>query len=114
MTAKTLFQKILDKEIPAKLVHEDALCGAFRDISPQAPTHILIVPRKPLRGIDAATPEDEAILGHLLYVAKKIADAEGLGGGYRLVINNGADAGQSVAHLHIHLLGGRSLAWPPG
>ena len=114
MTEKTLFQKILDKEIPAKLIHEDAVCGAFKDINPQAPTHILIVPRKPLRGIDAATPEDAQILGHCLVVAKKLADQEGLANGYRLVINNGPDGQQSVPHLHIHLLGGRKMSWPPG
>ena len=114
MAEKTIFQKILDREIPAKLVYEDDLCGAFRDIDPKAPVHILIVPRKPLPGVGAALPEDVGLLGHLLYVGKLIAEKEGLSGGYRLVINNGADGGQSVFHLHVHLLGGRKLAWPPG
>lgn len=114
MTQKTLFQKILDGEIPAKFVHKDDVCGAFHDINPQAPVHVLIVPRKPLRGIDAATPEDQAILGHLLVTAKKLADQLGLAGGYRLVVNNGPDGQQSVPHLHIHLLGGRLMSWPPG
>ena len=111
---KTLFQKIADREIPATLVHEDDRCIAFRDIQPQAPVHLLIVPRKPIPGLDALTPEDAALVGHLFVVARQLAAAEGLAGGYRTVFNNGPDAGQSVDHLHLHLLGGRKLTWPPG
>ncbi len=112
--SKTLFQKILDKEIPADIVFEDELCGAFRDINPQAPTHILIVPRKPMPGISAMTPEDKALIGHLFHVAAQLARDLDLAQGYRLVINDGAHGGQEVPHLHIHLLGGRPLTWPPG
>jgi len=111
---KTLFQKIADKEIPAKLVHEDAVCVAFRDIAPQAPTHILIVPRKPIPRVAEATAEDQAILGHLLLVAGQLSRQLGLAKGFRVVINNGPDGGETVPHLHVHLLGGRALDWPPG
>ena len=112
--AKTLFQKIADREIPADLVHEDDRCVAFRDINPQAPTHILIVPRKPIPGLSDLEDGDAALIGHLFVVARRLADQEGLGGGYRTVVNNGPDGGQSVDHLHVHLLGGRKLTWPPG
>ena len=111
---KTLFQKIADKEIPAKLIHEDAVCVAFHDISPQAPTHILIVPRKPIPRVAEATVEDEATLGHLLLVAGQLSRQLGLAKGFRVVINNGPDGGETVPHLHVHLLGGRPLDWPPG
>ena len=114
MTAKTLFQKILDHEIPSQLLHEDELCGAFRDISPQAPVHVLIVPRKPIPGVSALESGDAAIVGHLFEVARKLAAELGLGSGFRLVVNDGADGGQTVPHLHVHLLGGRPLRWPPG
>jgi len=115
MAEKTLFQKICDKEIPATIVHEDDLCVAFRDISPQAPTHILVVPRKPITRIALAQPEDAAVLGHLLLIAGNVARAEGIDeSGFRLVINNGPDGGEAIPHLHIHLLGGRQLQWPPG
>lgn len=115
MADKTLFQKICDKEIPATIVHEDDLCVAFRDISPGAPVHILIVPRQHLPRIAAATPADQALLGHLLLTAGNVARSEGIAdSGFRLVINNGPDGGESVPHLHVHLLGGRALAWPPG
>lgn len=110
---KTLFQKIADGEIPADLVYEDDRAVAFRDIDPKAPTHVLIVPRKPIPRADAIEPEDEALVGHLFTVARKVAEADGLTD-YRLVVNNGAGAGQSVFHLHVHLLGGRGLQWPPG
>jgi histidine triad (HIT) family protein len=113
--SKTLFQQIADREIPADLVHEDDRCVAFRDINPQAPTHLLIVPRKPIPSSNAVAPEDAETVGHLFVVAKKLAADEGVAeGGYRLVINCGADGGQSVDHLHLHLLGGRPLKWPPG
>jgi histidine triad (HIT) family protein len=112
---KTLFQKIYDGEIPAGIIHRDEMCCAFRDISPQAPTHILIVPRKPIPRIGAADAEDEALLGHLLVTAAKIARELGIAEtGYRIAVNNGPDGGESVPHLHVHLLGGRQLAWPPG
>ena len=115
MSEKTLFEKICDKEIPADIVHEDETCIAFRDISPQAPTHILIVPRKPITRIGEAAPEDQATLGHLLLIAARVASAEGIAdSGFRLVINHGADGGEAVPHLHVHLLGGRKLQWPPG
>ena len=112
--SKTLFQKIADKEIPAKLIHEDEFCVAFYDIAPQAPVHVLIVPRKAIARIAEAGAEDQALLGHLLLVAQKVAKQLGLAKGFRLVINNGHDGGESVPHLHVHLLGGRALGWPPG
>jgi histidine triad (HIT) family protein len=115
MSEKTLFQKICDKEIPATIVHEDELCVAFRDISPQAPVHILIVPRKPVTRIGLAETSDQTVLGHLLLTAATVARTEGLAEtGFRLVINNGPDGGEAVPHLHVHLLGGRKLQWPPG
>lgn len=112
--AKTLFEKIIDKEIPATLVHEDEYCVAFRDINPGAPVHILLVPRKPIARLCDAGADDQALLGHLMLTASKIAAAEGHGEAYRLVVNNGAEAGQSVFHLHLHILAGRPLHWPPG
>lgn len=114
MAEKTLFQKIMDGEIPADVVYEDDSCIAIRDINPQAPTHILIIPRKPIPSLDDVTEEDAPLVGHLFVVARSIAAEEGLDGGYRTVFNTGGDAGQSVPHLHLHLLGGRELAWPPG
>jgi histidine triad (HIT) family protein len=115
MPDKTLFEKIRDKEIPAAIVHEDDHCLAFRDISPQAPVHILIVPRKAVPRIGLAENTDEALLGRLLLAAAQVARREGVAeSGYRLVINNGRDGGEAVPHLHIHLLGGRKLDWPPG
>lgn len=110
---KTLFQKIADGEIPADIVLEDEHAVAFRDINPVAPTHVLIVPRAPIPRADAVEPEDEALIGHLFTVARKVAKQEGLED-YRLVVNNGAGAGQTVFHLHVHLIGGRDLRWPPG
>ena len=112
--AKTIFQKIIDGEIPADIVHEDDQCVAFRDASPQAPTHILIVPRKPIPSLDDVTDTDAPLVGHLFTVARDVADEEGLDNGYRTVFNCGPDGGQSVDHLHLHLLGGRPLDWPPG
>ncbi len=115
MAEKTLFEKICDKEIPANIVHEDDRCVAFRDISPQAPLHILIIPRKPVPRIGLAEEEDESLLGHLLLTAARVARGEGIAdGGYRLVINNGPHGGEAVPHLHVHLLGGRQMEWPPG
>ena len=112
---KTLFQKIADKEIPSTMVYEDELCVAFRDITPVAPVHVLLVPRKPIPSIEAATAEDAALLGHLMLKVGEIARAEGLDeDGFRTVLNTGEDGGQTVPHLHIHIIGGRSLQWPPG
>ncbi len=112
---KTLFEKIAAREIPSQIVYEDDKVFAFRDIKPGAPTHVLIVPRKPIPRIAEAQPEDHAVLGHLLLKAAEVASKLGLDkSGYRLVINNGPDAGESVPHLHMHILGGRHLAWPPG
>jgi histidine triad (HIT) family protein len=111
---KTIFQKIIDKEIPADIVFEDDRCLAFRDISPQAPTHVLVIPKKAIVSLAQAQDEDAALLGHLLIVARKIAEQEGLSNGYRAVMNSGPDGGQSVDHLHVHVLGGRKLSWPPG
>lgn len=113
--SKTLFEKIIAREIPATIVYEDDLVLAFKDINPGAPTHVLIVPKKPILRIAEAQPEDHQVLGHLLLKAAEVAKQLGLvQGGYRLVINNGPDAGESVPHLHLHILGGRRLAWPPG
>lgn len=115
MSDKTLFEKIRDGEIPADIVHRDEHCLAFRDISPQAAVHILIVPNKPIARIGLAEAADKSVLGHLLLTAAEIARNEGIAeSGYRLVINNGPDGGEAVPHLHIHLLGGRKLDWPPG
>jgi histidine triad (HIT) family protein len=111
----TLFEKIIAREIPADIVFEDDQCLAFRDISPQAPVHILIIPKKPIARIGAAQADDQSLLGHLLLIAAEIARRENIAPtGYRLVINNGPHGGETVPHLHIHLLGGRPLAWPPG
>ncbi|MFM9000864.1 MAG: histidine triad nucleotide-binding protein [Opitutia bacterium] len=114
MAPKTLFQRIADKEIPAKLVHEDELCVAFHDIAPQAPVHVLIVPRKAIPRVAEAASEDAAVLGHLLLVAGRLSQSLGLAKGFRLTINNGPDGGETVPHLHVHLMGGRALGWPPG
>jgi histidine triad (HIT) family protein len=110
----TIFQKIIDKEIPADLLHEDDDCIALPDISPQAPVHVLIIPKQSLAKLQSATQADQALLGHLLLVANQLATQLNIADDYRLVINNGAKAGQSVFHLHIHLLGGRVMNWPPG
>jgi len=111
----TLFEKIIARQIPAQIVYEDDLVLAFRDINPQAPTHVLIVPKKPIARIAEANSADHALLGHLLLKAGEVAAKVGLkDGGYRLVINNGPNGGESVPHLHCHILGGRQMAWPPG
>ena len=113
--SQTLFEKIIAREIPAEVVYEDDRVLAFRDIQPQAPVHILIIPKKPIPRIAAAAEADKDLLGHLLLQARSIAEKLGLSEtGYRLVINNGPDGGESVPHLHCHLLGGRALGWPPG
>ena len=110
----TLFEKIIARQIPANIIFEDDLCLAFRDISPQAPTHILLVPKKPIPRVSAASSDDQGLLGHLLLTASKIAQTENLAEGFRIVINNGSHGGETVPHLHVHLLGGRHLLWPPG
>lgn len=113
--SKTLFEKIAAREIPASIVYEDDKVVAFRDINPQAPTHILIVPRKPIQRIGQAQAEDQQLLGYILLKAAEVAKLAGLAEtGFRLVINNGRDGGETVPHLHCHILGGRPLAWPPG
>ncbi len=114
MSEDTLFSKIIRREIPADIVYEDELCLAFRDITPQAPTHILVIPKQPIPKLADAQPEDKMILGHLLFTVSEIARQENLDDGYRVVINTGKEGGQTVFHLHLHLLGGRALGWPPG
>ena len=117
MSEKTIFQKIIDRDIPAPLLYEDEHCVAFNDIAPQAPTHVLIVPRKLIPRVALAAEEDQTILGALLLAAGKVARQLGVDSrekGFRIVINNGVDGGESVPHLHAHLLAGRPLDWPPG
>ena len=109
----TLFEKIINREIPADIVYEDELSLAFKDINPQAPIHILIIPKKPIEKLSDANIEDQALLGHLMLVAGKIAEQLNLDNTFRIIINNGAGAGQSVFHLHLHLISGRPLSWPP-
>ena len=111
---KTLFQKIIAREIPARIEHEDERCIVIHDIQPQAPVHLLIIPKKPIARVDDAADGDEAVLGHLLIVARDLAKKLRLENGYRIVINNGPDACESLPHLHLHLLAKRQMAWPPG
>ncbi|CAH1250769.1 HINT1 [Branchiostoma lanceolatum] len=110
----TIFSKILDGSIPADIIHDDDKCIAFRDVSPQAPKHFLVIPRAPIPQLSMAQDDDSQLLGHLLNVARKTAVKEGLDNGYRVVINDGKDGSQSVYHLHVHVLGGRQMGWPPG
>jgi histidine triad (HIT) family protein len=110
----TIFTKIIEREILADIVYEDDLCLAFRDINPQAPVHILVIPKQSIAKIADAGQTDQSLLGHLLLTARQIADEQGVGDAYRLIINNGERAGQTVFHLHIHLLAGRPFSWPPG
>lgn len=110
----TIFGKIIRREIPAEIVYEDDLALAFKDINPQAPTHILVIPKKPIPRLSVATTEDTALMGHLLMTVKKVAEQANLTNGYRVVINNGRDGGQTVDHLHFHILGDRFMQWPPG
>ncbi len=113
--SQTVFEKIIAREIPADIVYEDDVLVAFRDINPAAPTHVLLVPRKPIPGMSGVRADDQGILGHLLLKAATVAERLGLNQrGYRLVINSGRDAGEAVPHLHLHLLGGREFGWPPG
>lgn len=110
----TIFGKIIRREIPADIVYEDDLALAFRDVNPQAPVHILVIPKHPIAKLADAESTDHALMGHLLLTVKRVAEQEGLTNGYRVVINTGEDGGQTVYHLHLHLLGGRSMSWPPG
>lgn len=110
----TIFGKIIRREIQADIVYEDDLALAFNDISPQAPTHILVIPKKPIPRLAEATQQDQALLGHLLLTVQKVAEQAGVSDGYRVVTNSGAEAGQSVDHLHFHILGDRLMQWPPG
>lgn len=114
MAEKTIFKKIIDKEIPADIVYEDELCLAFRDVNPQAPVHILLIPKKEIPSTDHLTADDATLLGHLYGVLRKLAREQGLEDGYRVVTNCGPAGGQTVYHLHFHLLGGRPMLWPPG
>jgi len=114
MTETTIFKKIIDREIPADIVYEDDLCLAFRDIKPQAPTHVLLIPKKEIPTLNHLTPDDRPLAGHLLAVVPQLANQLGLENGYRVVINCGGDGGQEVDHIHLHLLGGRQMTWPPG
>ncbi len=112
--SQTIFQKIIDREIPADIVFEDDRCLAFRDVSPQAPTHVLLIPKQAIPSLDAVSDDDAQLMGHLWQVIRDLARQLDLGGGYRVVVNCGADGGQTVDHLHFHLLGGRPMTWPPG
>jgi histidine triad (HIT) family protein len=111
---ETIFSKIIRRDIPADIVYEDNLAIAFRDVNPQAPTHILVIPKEPIPRLSDADSPNHALMGHLLLTAKRVAEQVGLENGYRIVINNGPDGGQSVDHLHLHILGGRQMQWPPG
>lgn len=110
----TIFAKIIAREVPADIVYEDDVCMAFRDITPRAPTHILVIPKKPIPSLADLTEEDEAIVGRCVIALSKVAAEQGLDNGYRMVVNCGNDGGQEVPHLHFHLLGGRKMTWPPG
>jgi histidine triad (HIT) family protein len=114
MGDKTLFEKIIAREIPADVVYEDDLCIAFRDVNPQAPMHILVCPKQPIAMVSQAGASDATLLGHVLLKAAEIAAGEGYADAFRLVVNNGAAVGQTVFHIHVHLLGGRNFSWPPG
>ncbi len=110
----SIFSKIIAREIPADIVYEDDDCLAFRDITPKAPVHILVIPKREIMSLADLTPGDQAVMGRCVVAASQIAAAEGLSGGYRLVVNCGDDGGQEVPHVHFHLLGGRKMTWPPG
>ena len=114
MSERTLFEKIIDREIPADIMWEDDLCIAIRDIAPQAPSHFLVIPRKRIPTLDDLTEDDANLVGHLFVIARKLAVEEGITGGYRTVFNCGSDASQTIWHIHLHVLGGRKLGWPPG
>ena len=111
---ETIFSKIIEREIPADIVYEDELCLAFRDVNPQAPLHVLVIPKQPIEMLSKANESDQALLGHLMFAATKVAAAEGYADAFRVAINNGAEVGQTVFHLHLHVLAGRNFRWPPG
>jgi histidine triad (HIT) family protein len=113
-TTETIFSKIIRREIPADIIYEDDLALAFHDVQPQAPVHILVIPKQPIAKLADAESQDHALMGHLLLTVKRVAQQAGLTNGYRVVINTGEDGGQTVYHLHIHILGGRQMKWPPG
>jgi histidine triad (HIT) family protein len=113
-STETIFSKIIRREIPAEIVYEDDLAIAFKDINPQAPVHILVIPKEPIAQLTDAESKDHALMGHLLLTANRVAQQAGLNNGYRVVINTGPDGGQTVSHLHLHILGGRQMTWPPG
>lgn len=113
-TTETIFSKIIRREIPADIVYEDDLAIAFKDVHPQAPVHILIIPKQPIKSLANVTSGDRDLMGHLLLTARQVAQNAGLNNGYRLVINTGDDGGQTVSHIHLHILGGRQMTWPPG
>ena len=112
--AETIFSRIIAREVPATIVHEDDRCLAFHDVSPQAPVHVLVIPKKPIERLSEIDDADANLMGHLVLVASRLAATLGLAEGYRLVVNCGPAGGQTVDHLHLHLLGGRSMSWPPG
>ena len=114
MSETTIFKRIIDGEIPADIVYDDEHCLVFRDIKPQAPVHLLLIPKKEIASVDEISPEDAALLGHLWTLAPRIAADAGLEHGYRVIVNCGVDGGQEVPHLHFHILGGRRMTWPPG
>ena len=114
MSEKTIFKRIIDREIDADIVYEDEHCLAFRDIAPQAPTHVLVIPKKEIASVAEIADNDQLLIGHLYLVIRNLAKELGLAAGYRVVVNCGGDGGQAVDHLHFHLLGGRQLQWPPG
>ncbi len=114
MADKTIFQRIIDKEIPAKIIFEDDRCLAFHDIAGEAPVHVLVIPKRPIVSLATLTDDDSDLMGHMLLVIRDLARELKLDGGYRVVVNCGPDGGQTVDHLHIHLLGGRKMTWPPG
>ena len=114
MAETTIFKKIIDREIPADIVYEDDRCLAFRDINPKAPTHVLLIPKKEIPTLDDLGDEDRELAGHLMTVVPRLANELGLHGGYRVVVNCKSDGGQEVDHVHLHLLGGRQMTWPPG
>ncbi len=114
MHNKTIFKKIIDREIPADIIYEDDLCIAFNDVNPQAPVHVLVIPKQEIRSLADTEPADQLLLGHLLLVIKRISEELGLESGFRTIANTGLDGGQTVDHLHFHILGKRPLSWPPG
>lgn len=111
---KTIFKKIIDREIPAEIVYEDELCLAFNDVNPQAPVHVLVIPKQEIASMAHLQKTDQELAGHLMLTVGKVAEMLGLENGYRMIVNSGAEGGQTVDHLHLHLLGGRSMKWPPG